>query len=777
MGRSADGLGDKLGPRLVSLITQATVASRQALAPHEARVRQAATQAIIDKIGREAADLFQPFTAAALASDDLHPHVRRFVERTASGSHQAESVLGHALLGMVGGSVFSTVIGNELAPIAYGLVGLNPHLQPDPATVAELSAFGWYPEARAELAAREQGYNVGWFHALWNAAFSWPAIEQILALFNRGGISQNEATLWMEHAGIHPLARPQLLGLARVLTTPADAALAVVRNVITLGEGEAIAKQSGLHAPDFRLLEAITGEPLGLMQLLEAKRRGFIDDAMLRKGILESRVRNEWIPTAEKLAYAPIPTADAIDAWLRGHLGEAEARVIAEQNGIEPNQVAILEANAGSPPGDVQVLELLRRGKISEPQAVEMLRFGRLRDQFIPAIMGLKYSPLPAADAADAWLRGHIDTAQATAMMERAGLEPSDVPIALGNAGNPLGLMQLLEALRRGFIGRAEFVKGFRESRYRDEWLGTALELAHSPMSTADAVEASIQGWLTKEQAAVIAQQNGLAPADFEPLWLTAGEPLSRTELEQLYNRGVIGIGVVRQGLRESRLKLKYTADAEALHVRLAEPREIVTAVADGVIGREAAADMLADHGFDKATVAMLIASGEVKSTGPHRALMTGEISKLYADRIIDEATAIGLLEHLHYTAESAHLVLRLADYTAQRRILDSGIAAVKAHYLAHRIDDATAHGDLRAMGLPATSTELYLKVWRLDRIAKFRTLTEAQIVKANKLGLFVPHGELTDAQWTEANYDAAIGRLRGLGYNQVDAGLLLAGA
>lgn len=80
-------------------------------------------------------------------------------------------------------------------------------------------------------------------------------------------------------------------------------------------------------------------------------------------------------------------------------------------------------------------------------------------------------------------------------------------------------------------------------------------------------------------------------------------------------------------------------------------------------------------------------------------------------------------------------------------------------------------------MGLPATSTELYLKVWRLDRIAKFKTLTEAQIVKANKLGLFVEQGELTPAQWQEANYDAAIGRLHALGYNQVDAGLLLAGA
>lgn len=777
MGRSDRQLGDKLGPRLAQIWLQSTLAARAALAPHEARVAAAATQSLIDRAGREVADLYGPLAAEMLNIDGLHPGVRHVVERAASGTHQWQAIAGFALGSSGVTSVLSEIISNELAPVSYGIIGSNPHLIPDVQTVAGLAARGRIPVAEAIHSGRQLGYHDGWMTWLIETAQTIPDITTLAALVNRGLISASEAGQWLERAGVPASLHAHLTDLRRQLVSPADAALAVVRNTITLGQGEAIARESGLAPADFRLIEAITGEPLGLQQLLEARRRGFIDTATLKRGILQSRVRNEWIPTAEKLAYAPIPTADAIDAWLRNRLAQAEARQIAEQNGILPAQVAILEANAGAPPGDVQVLELLRRKKISESRAVELLRFGRLRDEFIPDLLGLKYEPLPAADAVDAWLRGHATVAEATQLAERAGLDPADVPIAFANAGNPLPLTQLLEALRRGFIGEAEFIHGFKQSRYRDEWAATALKISFSPMSTADAIEASIQGWLTKDQARKITHENGLEPSMFDPLWNTAGMPLSRTEVEELYNRGQIGLATVKQALKESRLKDKYINDAVQLHVRFPQPREVVTALTDGVVTREAATDMLADQGFDKATVAMLIATGEVKSTGPHRQLMTAEISALYADRIISRDTASDMLTHLHYTAESAGLILRLADYTRQRRILDSGITLIRTHFLAHRIDETTAASDLQAMGLPPSTSDTYLRVWRLDRLAHPRQLSEAQIVKANKLALFVTDPTLTAEQRTQANYDAALARLVRLGYDGDDAGLLLAGA
>lgn len=777
MARSVERLGDKLGPRLAQLWLESGVATRNALAHHEARVRAVATQGLIDRAGHEVASLYRPFVAEALKRDDLHHHTRTFLERASSGTHQWQALAGFAVGGSGVGSVLSTVISNELAPVVYDIVGSNPHLIPDLTSLAGLAARGLIPHAEAVHSGRQLGYHDGWMDQLILAAQSIPDITTLAALVNRGLISNDDAKSWLERAGMPASLHEHLMALRHQFLTPADAALAVLRGFMSHEEGVRIAEVNGLSAGRFDVLLNNTGEPLGLEQLAEALRRGFIDRARFARGLRESRVRDEWLDVAEALRYSPVPTADAVDAALRGHLGWEQAKRIAEQNGVEPSEFGILEANAGSPPGDVQLLEMWRRGIIGEDRVKTGLKFGRLRDEWIVPVLGLKYQRMTAADAADAWLRGHLGQDQAEDIIQEDGLDPRDIPAFMANAGNPLGLEQLLEALRRGFIDREEFIRGFRESRYRNEWAPTALKLGFSPMSTADAVEASIQGWLTKDQAADVAHLNGLEPQYFEPLWLTAGMPLSRTELEQLYNRGLISREVVKQGLRESRLKDKYVADAVELHVRLPEPREVVTALTDGVVTRQLAAELLGDMGYQPDVVAMLIATGEVKSTGPHRQLLVSEISALYADRIISRDKATDMLIFLHFTAESAHLILQLADYTKQRKILDSGIAAVKSHFLAHRIDEATAAGDLHAMNLPPLAADLYLKVWKLDRLAHPKQLTEAQIVKAAKLNLFVPRGQLTEPRWVEANQDAAHARLVQLGYDGADASLLLAGA
>ena len=777
MGRAERQLGDKIGPRLVDLMVQGTLAARRGLAPHEARVRQAATQALIDRAGAEIADLYRPMLRDLLADPDaqLHPHVRDYLAKAAAGTHQYHSIGG--LLFGLSQSALSGAISNAVAPIAYAINALGPNLALDPQTSAQAAAAGIVGGSDAFYSGRRQGYGPGEMQVLLDLAAQVPDPGTLGQLVNRGLISEADAERWLHRGMIPPDLRAHLVAMRRQLLTGADLALATLRGEMPESEAAARAARTGLDAADFAVLVANTGEPLGLEQLQEALRRGIITAERFDQGVRQSRVRNEWIPTALALRYQPMSLADAADAALRGHLTEDAARQIALLNGLRPGDWPAYWANQGSPPAPEQLLALWRRGFITEQQVDTGLRQGRLRDSWIPAVKDLKTERLPTADALDAWLRGHLTRDQAADIATENGLAAEDLPAAFGNAGNPLGLEQLLEALRRGFIDSDTFIRGFRESRYRDEWAPTALKLGYQPMSTADAVEASIQGWLTRDQAREVAHLNGLEPRYFDPLWQTAGEPLSRTELEQLYNRGLVSREAVRQGLRESRLKDKYIDDALALHVRLPQPREVVLALTEGVVSREAATRLLGDMGYQPEVVAMLIATGEVRSTGPHRQLMTGEISKLYADRIIDHAAAARLLAQLHYTSESADLILRVADYTLQRKILDSGLAAIKSHYLSRRIGDAAAAGDLHALGLPGEAVTTYMRVWRLDRLEHPRQLSEAQIVKAARLGLFVERGTLTAQKWEEENRAAGHARLVALGYDDSDAGLLLAGA
>lgn len=766
---SAARVGDKLGPRIAQLVAESVLATRRGLATHEARVLAAGLGRAVDQMGAEHAQFLRPFTDALIARDELPPELAEWFARAASGAHQWES---RALTGAVLGGAQGTlglVISNYLAPVAYDLIAKGPALDIDPQTAAAAAAAGIVPTANVYQSGRNQGFQAGEMNTLIELAQQIPAGPVLLELLNRRVLSEADVLHWLGRGSVPAELRGAIIKLARTILTPADAALGVLRGNLSEGQGAAIAAANGIEPGDFQTLINNTGEPLGLMQLLEAFRRGFIDQARLERGIRQSRVRDEWIPVAEQLRYEPMSTADAADAALRGHLTEGQAAEIANLNGLRPGDWPAYFANQGNPPAPEQLLELWRRGYIDESRVRLGLREGRTRDQWIADVEKLRYEPISSADAVDAWLRGHIDAERAHDLMSENGLIPRDQDIALANAGNPLGLEELLEAFRRGIIDETRFVHGFRESRYRDEWAPIALKLRYRPMSTADAVEAAVQGHIDLERAKDLATENGLLPDDFTALYETAGEPLSRTEVEQLYNRGLVDAAFVEQALRESRLKNKYIEHAVQLHVRLPEERAIIQLVEFGAMDAAIATGELLKLGYSEHYATAFVHEAEARATGGHRQLATGQVTAQYEQRLISRPEAEQLLEQLHYTPGTAAMVLNLADNTRRMRILNTGITAVRAQYLKHRSTDTEAAADLAALKVPSDAIQLYMTVWQLERKAEVRTLTEAQIVKAYNLGLFNEDPAI--------NLADATGRLTQLGYDQADADLLLAGA
>lgn len=768
--RSERVAGERIGPRLAELLAHAVIVTRRHLAPVEAQIRAAGTQRVIDRMGHEMAEHYRPLLEPLLAGEygDLHPDVAAFLADAASGTDQWKSA-GAFIFGSIQSSL-GTVINNAVAPAAYALTRPSPNLRLDPYTVSGLVARGILDYGLAVEDAASQGIDSGKLGTLIEAQTLPPDPSVLAELINRELISEADAERWMTRSAIPAQLRGPLTQLRRLLLSPAEAGLAVLRGNMSQAEGAQIAGWSGMHATDFQTVIDNTGEPLGLMQLLEAYRRGIIDESRLERGIRQSRVRDEWIPAAVALRYEPMSTADAADAALRGHLTESAAQVIAEQNGLRPSDWAAYFANQGNPPGDMQLLELWRRGFIDESRVDLGLREGRLRDEWIHDLKHLSTVRLPTADAADAWLRGHLDHAAAETIMRQNGLAPEDIPLVFGNAGNPLALEQLLEAYRRDFIDHDTFVKGFKESRYRDEWAGTALELRYHPISEAVAIEAAVQNQTTIENARRISEQNGLLPDQFDIALRTAGEPPSRDQLFELFNRGIIGDAELTQGLRESRLKDKYIGVIERLRVRQPQEFQIQRLLILGVIDHETGIRLLMELGYSRELAVAFVTEAEVTATGEHRHLMAREITQLYENRIIGRDEAISLLTGIHFTRETAELMCDLADHQRDQKILNTGIAGVRKLYLAHRIGDTEAKADLLALNLGSDGADLYMRVWHIERKSTVKTLTEAQIIKAYKLNLFDPK----DAK---KNREMCCARLSQLGYDDTDATLLIEGA
>lgn len=411
--RDPSTLGAKVGPKIAKLIVDAIVAAKRALGPHEHMVRVKAAQTVINQAGHEVADLYRPLLQAVLDDPDapLHDAAREFLEKVASGDQQWHSLAG--ALGTLGQSALSQAIGNAVAPIAYKINSLGPNLDLDPQTAAQAVAAGLATLDNGRSAARDQGIASNEFDTLVGLAQNIPDITTLNDMVNRGLISEQTAALWTERGAVPAQLRGAALATRAALLPPDLASLAVLRGVISLAEGERIAALSGVSKADFNIMIEDTGEPLGLEQLLEAFRRGFIDQATLRRGILQSRVRNEWIPTAEKLRYSPMSVADAVNAVVQGHLTMAEGESFAQLNGLEPGQFGTLVQTAGEPPSRLEMLELLNRGEVTLAEVKQAFSESRIKDKYIDTVIKLRYRLLEPRVLAGAVEAGSLTYEQA----------------------------------------------------------------------------------------------------------------------------------------------------------------------------------------------------------------------------------------------------------------------------------------------------------------------------------------------------------------------------
>jgi hypothetical protein len=253
----------------------------------------------------------------------------------------------------------------------------------DPATAATLVTKAIISQQFGESEAAGGGFDKSHFDNLTDSTYTRPDIISGLTMLNRQLIQPADLQTILQYQGVPDYWWPAWEALARQLLAPADLALATLRGVMTQDDAAAVAAQQGIDADDFATLIENTGEPPGLMQLLEAYRRGFIDQATLERGIRQSRVRDEWIPTVEALRYTPMSTADAARAYVQNYLTDDAAAAIAQQNGLEPDHWQYIAESYGRPLAHGQMVELYYRGLATRDQFDQAMRESDIKDKYI----------------------------------------------------------------------------------------------------------------------------------------------------------------------------------------------------------------------------------------------------------------------------------------------------------------------------------------------------------------------------------------------------------
>lgn len=433
------------------------------------------------------------------------------------------------------------------------------------------------------------------------------------------------------------------------------------------------------------------------------------------------------------------------------------------ENGIGAGWAQGMINMAATYPSITDSLEMLRRGLINTDAVLQWAVLNGIPADIAEKWLQLEGIPISPADAALAYLRGSIDGPTAQDYASQSGISAKEFAILVNNTGEPLGLEQLLEARRRNFITDEQLTQGILESRVRDEWIPTAKKLAYSPMTISDAVNAVVQNQLDKATAATYAEENGLMPGQFDVLLNTAGEPLSRTEMEDLYNRGEATEADVLQALSESRLKDKYGQLAFKLHERLLNPSTLSDAVLYGAMDQNAAVEQAMKLGYSAESATTIVLSASHEKLYSYTVRIVESIANLYEVNAIDQTTATGYITDLGFSADEASVILQSAEYNRIKRMQSAAVNAVRSKYVSHHTTQDDAQSALQEIGVPAGEITQLIGLWNIELSANVRRLSEAQVVKAVNLTLM--------------SQDEGMAYLLSMGYSETDAGYLLAGA
>ncbi len=146
--------------------------------------------------------------------------------------------------------------------------------------------------------------------------------------------------------------------------SPADLALAVIRNVMPEQEAAAMAAMSGISPANFQTLTLLTGDAPAPEAMAEALRRGFVDQARYDQGIRQGRLRDEWAGLMQQLATRDPSPVDALTALLKGQTDQATALQLYTRFGGNPEYFGLMFATQGASPSPVELGALANRGII-----------------------------------------------------------------------------------------------------------------------------------------------------------------------------------------------------------------------------------------------------------------------------------------------------------------------------------------------------------------------------------------------------------------------------
>lgn len=304
-----------------------------------------------------------------------------------------------------------------------------------------------------------------------------PPTEALIEAWRRGIITEADFDRGIIQGPIRNEWIATIKALFEAVLSPQEAASAVTQGHLTLEQGLAKARLSGVTPEDFDVIVANSGIPPGLQFAIDAMNRGIITREQFTSMFLESRIKNKYIDLMLAMSQTLVPAETARVAYRFGVYPREQAlRTLAGHGYSTEDASALLaledvRAREGTKElTRAQVLSLFGDDIITEEEASSMLSdmgFDDIEVQWMIALEGgnkvKRFVNALISRVRNAYVQGTMEEDEAVSVLTQAGigLKQQDNLLALWELEKQaltaqLTPAQIVTAVKKGLLDRTE---------------------------------------------------------------------------------------------------------------------------------------------------------------------------------------------------------------------------------------------------------------------------------------------------------------------------------
>jgi hypothetical protein len=422
----ADGLGGKVATRVANTVVRAKLASLGQSQGLFVKTGMALQDEFFRLTGGELVRTFGPVYRALADAAPADSWIKPTAQFLADGHGQLSTLIGVSGISSGFGQGVGAVVSNDLNPVTTALIRAHPNGLLSVPDLATGVARGILTFEEAETDAAGQGIRQDRFQTQVALAATVWSTADIIDLVNRGIMDEARGFEAMLRAGVTHDAAQDLMQLRHQLITVADLADMQVRGILTQEEGRRLAAMTGYTADQYDQFALATGSPPDLQSLFLAWRRGIIQESDVDRGIRESRLRDEWIPTAKSLRWVPLDLSEVVNGVVQNHITMDQAIPMAAEVGLTPENLALAVDNHGNPPSNTDAVDWYNRGLITRDMFDQIFREGHTKDKYIQAFFDARHRKLTMAEIRGLYRDGAMTRDVALTELQSIGFSPDD---------------------------------------------------------------------------------------------------------------------------------------------------------------------------------------------------------------------------------------------------------------------------------------------------------------------------------------------------------------